>query len=484
MSGEAQVVGSGPNGLVAALLLQRSGLQVTVHERAAQAGGGLRTEPLSRPGHRRDTCAAVLPLAAASPFFRTLDLGVTWLHPPAALAHPLDDGTAIMLWRDLRDTARQLGPEDSAAYERLLRPLAGAWDALIAEVLAPPHWPRSAALYARFARSAARSAAGLAASHFTAARARALFAGLAAHGTLPLDRPRSAAFGLVLALAAHTTGWPLVQGGAGALAAGLIAQLERAGGKLRLRSEPASLSDLHGAEAIVLDVAPRDFLRLAGARLPRRAAERLRRFPYGCGVHKVEWSLSQPVPWRAAECAAAGTVHLGGTLAEIAASVRAASSDRGATAPFVLFGQPTRFDVTRAPPGEHNAWAYCAVPLGSTGDYTAAIEAQVERFAPGFREIVLSRDVRTAALLEQHNPNLVGGSLAGAVHSVPRFFFGPFVSTSPYRTPLPRVYLCSAATPPGPGVHGMCGYHAARRVLRDLGRGDVGLYLSGLPSIL
>jgi len=479
-----QVVGSGPNGLAAALALQRGGCDVTVHEGQGVAGGGLVSEALTLPGHLHDVCAAVHPLAVASPYFRALDLAVEWIHPPYVLAHPFDDGTAVLVSRDLTETAAQLGGADGPRYLDLLAPLVAEWPTLAKDVLAPLHLPRAALAYARFAAVAARSASGLARRRFAGPRAQALFAGLAGHGTLPLERPPSAAFGLVLATCAHEGGWPVVRGGSQALARALSVLLTQAGGRVCLDSQVESLGELTSAAAVLLDVSPREFDRLAGPRLPPRARAMAAGFRYGCGVHKVDWVLSEPVPWRARECAGGGTLHLGGTLPEIAAALRDANAGHAVTRPFVLFGQPTQFDASRAPAGGHNAWGYCCVPANSDVDYTPLIEAQVERFAPGFRDVIVARHARTARELAQHNSNLVGGSLAGAAGSPLRFFLGPFPSLrSPYLTPLQGVYLCSAATPPGPGVHGMCGYHAAQRVLRDLRSQGADLYPDRALSI-
>lgn len=463
------VVGSGPNGLAAALVLQQAGCDVTVHERAPVPGGGLRTEALTLPGHLHDACAAVLPLAAASPFLRALALDVTYVRPGIALAHPFDDGTAAVLAADVAASAQTLGAADASAWARLLSPLVRHADALFADVLAPPRLPVRPLLFARFAQPALHSASGLARGRFRGERARALFAGLAAHGTLPLERVPSAAFGLVLAVAAHARGWPIIRGGTQRLADALVARLRAGGADVRGRSDVASIDAL-GDVPVVLDTSPADALRLAGHRLSPRQRRALAAHRYGPGVHKVDWVLSEPVPWRAAECGAAGTVHLGGSLAEISTALRAAANGAAPDRPFVLLGQPTQFDSTRAPPGSHVAWAYCTVPHGWDGDCTAAIEAQVERFAPGFRECIRARHVRTAAELEAHNPNLVGGSISGSVHSLARFFLGPAPALSPYRLRRGSIYLCSAATPPGPGIHGMCGVFAARTVLRDCRR--------------
>lgn len=458
-----QVVGAGPNGLAAAIVLQRAGCDVVLRERFERAGGGLRTEALTLPGYVHDLCAAAHPLALASPCFRSLQLDMEWVHAPFSLAHPFDDGTAAVLGRDLAASAATLG-RDADAWLRLLEPLVEEWDAFAPEILAPLHLPRDPLRYARFARHAVFPAVVLARRRFRGERARALFAGLAAHGTLPLERVPSAAFGLVLAVTAHAAGWPLVMGGSQRLADALLARFLEAGGTLSTGDPVESL----GNDVAMLDVSPRALLRLAGPRLSARDAARLRAYRYGPGVHKVEWVLRAPIPWRAAECAAAGTVHLGGTMGEIARALEVAVAGRMPDRPFVLLGQPTRFDPSRAPAGGHIAWAYCCVPFGATHDCTSLIEAQVERFAPGFGETIVARWSSTAATMEQHAPNLVGGSLGGGVQTLPQFFLGPLRGSSPYRVRKREIYLCSASTPPGPGSHGMCGYHAAQTLLRDL----------------
>lgn len=459
------MVGSGPNGLAAALVLQGAGCAVTLHERAAECGGGLRSEPLTLPGYLHDSCSAVHPLAVASPFLRSLDLEIEFVQPSVALAHPFDDGTAAVLHSDVRASGSTLVAGDGRDWERLLAPFTEAADTLLADLLAPPRLPAHPVLFARFARHALYPATTLARARFRGERARALFCGLAAHGTLPLERAPSAAFGLVLAIAAHARGWPIIRGGTQRIADALLARLAKAGAEVRTGSEVLSLAGLDGP--VLLDTSPRGALRLAGAQLTARQRRSLAAHDYGPGVHKVEWALSEPIPWRAPVCAGAGTVHLGGDMTEIARALSDATAGTLPKRPFVLLGQPTQFDATRAPAGGHIAWAYCAVPHGWRGDCTPLIEAQVERFAPGFRECIRARHSRSAAAMEQHNPNLVGGSIGGSVHSLPRFFLGPAAGLSPYRLRRRSLYLCSAATPPGPGVHGMCGVFAARTLLRD-----------------
>jgi phytoene dehydrogenase-like protein len=463
------VVGSGPNGLAAALTLAREGWRVRVFERADGIGGGTRTLPLTRPGFLHDHCSAIHPLAAASPFFRGVGLarhGLTWIEPPAACAHPFDDGTAALLLRSTRDTAETLG-EDGAAWRALVDPLVADLDALLTELLGPVlHRPRRPLLLARFARSALLPARRLAEARFRGTRARALFAGVAAHAARPLEAVATSAFGLVLAAVGHGVGWPFPAGGAQRIADALAAALRDAGGTLETSAPVDSLDALPAARAVMLDVAPREVVRLAGAALPGRYRRALVAFRHGPGAFKVDYALSAPIPWRASACALSATVHLGGTLEEIARAERDAAEGRLPERPFVLVAQHTPFDPSRAPPGRHTAWAYCHVPNGFAGDATAALEAQLERFAPGFREIVLARAVRGPLALEGENPNLVGGDLGGGENSLAGIVFRPVASAVPWATPLPGLFLCSASTPPGGGVHGMCGHLAARTALR------------------
>ena len=469
MTPDALVVGSGPNGLAAALTLARAGWKVRVRERAEGLGGGARTLPLTLPGFLHDHCSAIHPLAVASPFFRGAALeahGLRWVEPPAACAHPFDDGTAALLLRSTRETGATLG-EDGRAWRALLDPLAGDFDALLGEVLgAVLHVPRRPLLLARFALAALLPARRLAEARFRGPRARALFAGLAAHAARPLEASPTAAFGLVLAAAGHAVGWPFPEGGAQRIADALAAALRAAGGELETSAPVDALAALPSARAVLLDVGPPEVLRLAGAALPAGYRRALAAYRYGPGAFKVDYALSAPIPWRAPGCALAGTVHLGGTLEEIAAAEREAARGRLPARPFALVAQHTLFDPSRAPAGRHTAWAYCHVPRGFGGDATAALEGQLERFAPGFRDTVLSRAVRGPLALERENPNLVGGDVGGGESSLAQTIFRPVARAVPWATPLPGLFLCSASTPPGGGVHGMCGHLAALAVLR------------------
>lgn len=469
---DAIVVGSGPNGLAAAIRLAAAGWQVLVREAADEFGGGTRSAELTLPGFVHDICSAVHPLAVASPYFRTLPLerhGLEWVHPQIALAHPFDDAPPAILTRDVDETAASLGP-DAGAYRRLFAPLVRDWDAIVREVLGPVlHVPRAPLALARFGLLALRSTRGLVESEFQGDRAKALLAGISAHAAAPLETPANAAFGLVLALAGHAVGWPIARGGSRCIADALVAHLRSLGGRLEAEAPVRSLDELPSARVAVLDVAPRQLLRIAGDRLPPLYRRRLERFRHGPGAFKIDWALDGPVPWTYEACARAGTVHLGGSFEEISRAVRLPWQGIHPDRPFVVFGQPTNFDRTRAPEGFHTAWAYCHVPSGSTVDMTAAIEAQVERFAPGFRRRILARRTMTAAELERHNPNLVGGDLAAGANTFRQLIFRPVPALTAYRAGVKGIYLCSASTPPGGGVHGMCGYHAAGVVLSDFG---------------
>jgi phytoene dehydrogenase-like protein len=468
---DAVVVGAGPNGLAAAITLARAGRSVVVLEASASAGGGCRTAELTLPGFRHDVCSAVHPLALASPFLREVPLerhGLELVQAPFALAHPLDDGSAAVLERSVDGTARWLG-QDGAAWRRLFGPFAHKGLELASSLLDPLRLPRHPLLLARFSLLGAQAAARLAGARFGGDRARGLFAGIAAHAMLPLERRPTAGYALLLAALGHTVGWPLPRGGSQAITDALVAHLRELGGEVACGHEVRSLAELPRARTVLLDVTPRQFLRIAGDRLPDGYRRRLARYRYGPGVVKVDWALDGPIPWKAHGCDQAGTVHLGGSLGELAAAEAAVARGEHAERPFTLLAQPSRFDPTRAPEGRHTAWAYCHVPHASTlePEITAErIEAQVERFAPGFRERVLARHLFGPADLERYNANYVGGDINGGLQDLRQLLTRPVPRRVPWATPLEGVYLCSSSTPPGGGVHGMCGHLAARAALR------------------
>jgi phytoene dehydrogenase-like protein len=473
MTYDAVVVGAGPNGLASAITLARAGRSVLVLEGQQTIGGGTRSDELTLPGFVHDVCSAIHPLGVASPFFRDLPLaqyGLEWVFPPAAVAHPFDDGSAAVLERSVDATGESLG-RDAAAYRRLMGPLLADWEGLASDLLGPlPLPPRHPLAMARFGLKAVRSARGLAESAFEGDRARALFAGLAAHSILPLERPVSAAFGLVLGTVAHAVGWPMARGGSGQIADALAAHLRSLGGEIVTGRCVESLDQLPPAGAILLDVTPRQLLQIAGDRLPTRYRRALGRYRYGPGVFKLDWALDGPIPWKAPACSRAGTVHLGGTLPEIAASEQAVWRGELSERPYVIVVQQTLFDPTRAPEGKHTGWAYCHVPNGSTIDMTERIEAQLERFAPGFRDLILARSVMSPTALERHDPNYIGGDINGGVQDLGQLFTRPVARINPYTTPVRGLYLCSSSTPPGGGVHGMCGYFAAKAALSTGGK--------------
>jgi phytoene dehydrogenase-like protein len=467
---DAVVVGAGPNGLAAAITMARAGRSVLVVEAAETVGGGMRSAELTLPGFLHDVCSAIQPLTKASPFFRELPLadhGVELVQPPAPLAHPLDDGTAVMLERSVDETAGGLGA-DAEAYRKLMGPLVERSDRLEPFLLGHSPIPRRPFAAARFGLLGLRSAVGLA-KRFEGERARALFAGLAAHSVQDLYRMPTASFGLVLGLFGHTRGWPLVRGGSQQLADGLAAYLRSLGGEIETGRRVHSVDELPAAGATLLDVTPRQVLRIAGHRLPARYARALRRYRYGPGVFKMDWALDGPVPWTAAECARAGTLHLGGSLEEIAASEEAVWRGEEPERPYVLAAQQSPFDDSRAPAGKHTLWAYCHVPNGSSADMTERIEAQVERYAPGFRERILGRNVMGPVDIEQYNENYVGGDINGGVQDLRQLYTRPVIRLNPYSTPVDGLYICSSSTPPGGGVHGLCGHYAALSAHKHLG---------------
>jgi phytoene dehydrogenase-like protein len=467
---DAAVVGSGPNGLTAAILLQQAGFRTTLYEANPIVGGGLRTAELTLPGYRHDICSSIHPLAISSPIFRSFPLhqfGLEWIHPPIPVAHPMDDGTAPVLLRDLTSACARLG-QDGGNYRRAVAPFVERWFDLMPDLLAPPlHLPARPLLLARFGALAAWPAQSIARKLFREPGTRALFCGIAGHAVMPLDGIGSGAFAWTLAIAAHAVDWPLPRGGSQSIANALAAYFESLGGRIAVNTRISSLSQLGDAKPVLFDLTPKQVLEIAGDRFSGAFRAQLQRYRYGPAAFKMDWALSAPIPWKAPECAHAGTVHLGGTLEEIAAAERAPQDGITAQKPFVLLTQPTQFDPTRAPAGGHMAWAYCHVPNRSPEDMSARIEAQIERFAPGFRSLILARHTFTPADLERHNANLVGGDIMGGAHTIRQLLFRP--THRHYRTPLSGLYLCSSSTPPGGGVHGMCGFHAAQLAVRDCG---------------
>ena len=467
---DAIVVGSGPNGLAAAIALAREGVSVRVIERAEELGGGMRTAELTAPGFKHDVCSAIHPLAVASPFITTLPLadhGVEWIWPPAALAHPFDDGTAALLERSVTATGTTLG-EDAGRYARLMSPLVRDAPLVLGDLLGPLGRPRHPVALARFASRAALPATSFARTAFRGERARAFFGGLAAHSMLPLSRSPTTGYGLMLGLLGHSVGWPLARGGSQTLADGLASYLRSLGGTVETGRNVSSLGELTARMPSCSTSGRTSSPNSPVRACPTATAGALEGYRYGPGVFKLDWALDGPIPWRAAECARAATVHLGGTLDEIARSERAAWRGEPADAPYVLLAQQSLFDPTRAPDGRHTAWAYCHVPNGSPVDMTDRIERQVERFAPGFRDRIVARAAMGPADMERYNPNYVGGDINGGAGDLRQLFTRPVARISPYTTPVDGVFLCSSSTPPGGGVHGMCGYHAAQAALRYL----------------
>jgi phytoene dehydrogenase-like protein len=465
---DAIVVGAGPNGLAAAITLAQAGQSVLLVEARDTVGGGSRSAELTLPGFVHDICSAIHPLGLASPFFRSLPLeehGVEWVYPDAPLAHPLDDGPAVLVDQSLEDTAAGLGP-DGASYQKLLAPQIDRWEDFIHDLLGPLRIPRSPILYAQFGLRALRSAAGLARASFQGVRAQALFAGMGAHSIMPLQKIGTAAFGLVLGTLAHAVGWPFPKGGSQKIPDALAAYLRSLGGEIITGFPVKSIADLPPAKSVLLDVTPRQLIAITGDQLPARYQSQLKRYRYGPGVFKVDFALDGPIPWRSEACLQAGTVHLGGTLEEITRAEREVWAGEHPERPFVLLAQQSLFDPCRAPEGKHTAWAYCHVPHSSMVDMTGRIESQIERFAPGFRDLILAKHTYNTIEMENYNQNYIGGDINGGVQDLRQQFTRPVARVVPYSTPVNGLYLCSSSTPPGGGVHGMCGYFAAQAVLR------------------
>jgi phytoene dehydrogenase-like protein len=464
----ANVIGAGPNGLAAAIELARAGWSVTLYEAADTIGGGLRTAELTLPGFKHDVCSAIHPLSLSSPFFVEMPFykyGVEWIHPEISVAHPFDDGAAAELWRSFEKTANALGV-DGKAWERLMQPFVQRWHSLMHDILAPLRIPRNPFLLAWFGLNGLQSAQGLAQRRFDTIRARSLFAGIAAHAMLPLEKMLSASFGIVLAASAHAVGWPLPRGGSQAIANAMAAYLQDLGGKIVTNHKVENIDELPQATATLFDLTPRQIIPIAGHRLPDRYVRALQRYRYGGGVFKVDWALSEPVPWKAEACRKAGTVHIGGTIDEIATSERMMWNDQLCYKPYILVAQQSLFDSTRAPEGQHTLWTYCHVPANSEVDMTEHITNQIERFAPGFRDIVLAKHTMNTKQVEAYNANYIGGDINGGLQDIRQLFTRPTVRIDPYSTPAQDIFICSSSTPPGGGVHGMCGYHAAQSVLR------------------
>jgi phytoene dehydrogenase-like protein len=466
---DAIVVGSGPNGLAAAITLQQQGLSVLLLEGKGTIGGGLRTQELTLPGFLHDVCSAIHPLAIGSPCFKNLPLqehGLQFIHPPIAAAHPFEDGSAATVITSIEKTAQLLNI-DEVTYLRLILPLVKHWPLIANDVLGPLHIPSHPLLMAQFGMKALTSATHLA-KRFTTREARALWAGMAAHSQLPLTNIATSAIALVLLVTAHTGGWPMARGGSQSIAQALSSCFLSLGGKVETKFPVRSLGQLPSSHALLLDVTPRQLLQIAGHSFSGIYKWQLMHYRYGMGVYKIDWALDAPIPFSAEHCRQAGTIHLGNSMEEIVASEQATANGAHPVKPFVLLAQPSLFDASRAPLGKHTSWAYCHVPNGSTIDMTERIENQVERFAPGFKERILARHVMNTVEMEKYNPNYVGGDINGGCIDIRQLFTRPALRWSPYQTSAKGIYLCSSSTPPGGGVHGMCGYHAAKRALKDI----------------
>ncbi|WP_159472720.1 NAD(P)/FAD-dependent oxidoreductase [Dyadobacter sp. 3J3] len=472
---DAVVVGSGPNGFAAAITLQQQGLSVLLVEGKKEIGGGMRTQALTLPGFLHDVCSAVHPMAVISPFFQNLslgDYGLELIQPQHAAAHPFDDGTAGVLDRSVEDTANGLG-KDKEAYLKFMSPVVRDLPKLLPDLLGPFPKPKYPLALAEFGLKAIPSAVFMA-NKFKTKQARGLWAGMAAHAIQPLENLTTSAIGLMLMAAGHVAGWPIPKGGSQSIANALATKFLALGGEIQTDFQIKSLNQLPPAKVVLFDVTPRQLVEIAGAKLSVSYKNRLAKYRYGMGVFKIDWALSEPIPFKAAACRSAGTVHLGNTLEEIAEGEKMTSEGKQSQKPYVLLSQPSVFDTTRAPAGKHTAWAYCHVPNGSKEDMTQAIENQVERFAPGFKDLIIARSTMNTEQMEAYNPNYIGGDINGGVQDVFQLYTRPVLSLSPYRTSNEGIYLCSSSTPPGGGVHGMCGYHAAKTALKDIFRISIG----------
>ena len=466
---DAIVVGSGPNGLAAAITIQQSGLSVLVIEAKDTIGGGLRSAELTLPNFVHDICSAIHPLAAGSPFFKILPLnqhGLKFIQPTIHAAHPFDDGTAAALYSSVEETANRLH-EDEISYIKLIQPLVSNWPQIVDDALGPLHFPKHPINMARFGLKALRSAKHLS-KHFRSKHARGLWAGMSAHSILPLSKVTTSAIGLVLMTAAHMYGWPIPKGGSAAIANALASYFVSIGGTIQTNFYVNSLDQLPSSRAIIFDLSPKQLIEIAGHKFSSFYKWQLKRYRYGSGVFKIDWALNEPIPFISTECRQAGTIHLGNTFEEIEASEQMVAQGKHPEKPFVLLAQQSLFDPSRAPIRKHTAWAYCHVPNGSTLDMTERIENQVERFAPGFRDCILAKHVMNCEQLQEYNQNYIGGDINGGMIDMSQLFTRPALRLSPYRTSAKGIYICSASTPPGGGVHGICGYHAAKRALRDI----------------
>ncbi|MGN6295346.1 MAG: phytoene desaturase family protein [Ginsengibacter sp.] len=467
---DAVVVGSGPNGFAAAITLQRAGISVLLVEEKEIVGGGVRSAELTLPGFIHDVCSTVYPLGEDSPVFKSLNLsqfGVQYLKPPYALAHPFDDGSSVAVSTSIYETAVQLG-KDAKNYEKIFLPLVMQWPSIRSAFLGPLYLGAFSKNNLKFAIQAINSGRHFAQHHFETAKAQALFSGMAAHSILPLNKLSTASIGIVLNTVAHINGWPLPKGGAQKITYALAASFESYGGEIQKGFKISSLQQLPQTKAVLLDVTPAQLLRIAGDQFSKLYEWQLRNYQYGAGVFKIDWALSQPVPFTDKKCRAAATIHIGGSLQEICDSENAISKNQIPDKPFVLFVQPGVVDSSRAPAGKQTAWAYCHVPNGSTKDMTEAIENQVERFAPGFKDCILARHVMNTHDIQDYNSNYMGGDINGGAATITQIFTRPAIRLSPYKTPAKGIYLCSSSTPPGGGVHGICGYYAARAALKDV----------------